>query len=109
MNPNELPPPDGLARIILHRNRDTRGELLAVAFAREDTGLIIGMAHSSTAFWGIGEGQVQWHFITMDYAIAHLKKCCEEYLGRRDIDYSVLDADRVIQAPTPAQKSRIHM
>lgn len=107
LNPNELPPPDGLAKIVMQTHRNERGDVVAVAFAREDTGLIIGAAAGQSARFGIGGGVQEWFFLDQHHAERFLKDCCREYLQRPDIDFLTQESGALIQTPMPAQRHRM--
>jgi len=100
---NNLPDPDGLAKIIVQSQRDERGVLVAKLFARGDNGCIIGAASQGGVQFGHTPCIEEKYFVSHKYACEYLYKLCRVYLGRGDVDFLVEEAEVPVQLATPGQ------
>jgi hypothetical protein len=87
-----LPEPVGLAKIIIQTLRDERGALAGVAFARADSGMIIGAAKAGATQFGHGPIDTKY-FISQTHAVEYVKELCRTYLDRGDVDFLSQEGD----------------
>jgi hypothetical protein len=106
-DPNELPPPNGLTKVILQTQRDQAGNKVAVFAGREDDGRILGAVVGQTVKFGCGDSIVEYTVLDEEYGLDFLKELCCTYLNRDDVDFLVREAPKPVQVGM-APPSRIH-
>jgi len=99
-----LPEPGGLAKIVTQPLRDERGTLIGMAFARADTGMIIGAAQQGMSQFGHSPCIDQHYFTSQQKAEDYVRELCRIYLCREDVDFLVEEGDQAVSLSTPPRQ-----
>ena len=102
---NNLPAPEGLAKIVMQNLRDERGVVIGAAIARADDGMIIGAAQNGVVQFG-HDPVFTRYFITPQHATDYAKRLCRMYLGRTDIDFETAEGPIQLATPGPQTQRR---
>lgn len=101
-----LPDPDGLAKIIMQRQRSDQGETIGTLFARGDNGQVIAAVTGSVSQFGYAPHQETQYFTETHYALEYVKRLCRVYLGREDVDFLAEVSDNLTHLSLPNQTPR---